>query len=280
MAARPRKMMVARFTTMKFKEERPLYLLEEIATILRGENGCAWDREQTYESLKPYLIEEAYEVCEAIEKKDSENLREELGDLLYQVYAHAQIAREEGRFNIDDVARAIAEKLIHRHPHVFGNETASTAQEVIERWEKIKKKEKAGRESILDGVPAQLPSLLKAYRVQQKTSRLGFDWETIDGAAKKLDEEVAEFKEALSRNAGTDRAAIEGEIGDILFSIVNISRFAGVNPEDALGRTVEKVMRRFKFIEHEAAARGAKIEEMSLEEMDALWEEAKRREGK
>lgn len=263
---------------MKFKEERPLYLLEEIAMVLRGEKGCAWDREQTHESLKPYLIEEAYEACEAIEKKDDTNLREELGDLLYQVYAHAQIAREEGRFTIDDVARAIAEKLINRHPHVFGNETASTAQEVIERWEKIKKKEKAHRESILDGVPAQLPSLLKAYRVQQKASRIGFDWGAVEGAVKKLDEEVAEFKEALAQNAGNDRAAIEGEIGDVLFSVVNASRLAGVNPEDALGRTVEKFMRRFKFIERDAASRGGRIEEMSLEEMDALWEEAKRRE--
>ncbi len=263
---------------MKFKEERPLYLLEEIAMILRGENGCAWDREQTPESLKPYLIEEAYEVCEAIEKKDTENLREELGDLLYQVYAHAQIAREEGRFDIDDVASSIAEKLIHRHPHVFGDEKASTAQEVIERWEKIKKKEKAGRESILDGVPAQLPSLLKAYRVQQKASRIGFDWQAIDDVAGKLDEEVAEFKEALSRNTEEGRAALEGEIGDILFTIVNISRFAGINPEDALGGAVNKFMRRFRFVEREASARGGKIEEMSMQEMDALWEEAKRRE--
>ena len=201
---------------MEFKEKRPLYLLEEIAAILRGENGCAWDKEQTSASLKPYLIEEAYEVYEAIEKGDSDNLKEELGDLLYQVYAHAQIKKEEGDFTIDDVAQGIVTKLVRRHPHVFGNETVKDAREVIERWEKIKKKEKADRESILDGVPSHLPALLKAYRVQQKAARLGFDWEKIDDAAGKLDEEVAEFREAL-KSPDRNEDAITGEFGDVLF---------------------------------------------------------------
>ncbi len=259
---------------MEFKEKRPLYLLEEIAAILRGENGCAWDKEQTSASLKPYLIEEAYEVYEAIEKGDSDNLKEELGDLLYQVYAHAQIKKEEGDFTIDDVAQGIVTKLVRRHPHVFGNETVKDAREVIERWEKIKKKEKADRESILDGVPSHLPALLKAYRVQQKAARLGFDWEKIDDAAGKLDEEVAEFREAL-KSPDRNEDAITGEFGDVLFSLVNISRFAGINPEEALNTTIDKFMTRFKFIEKEAARTGRKLEDMSLQEMDEIWERSK-----
>lgn len=259
---------------MEFKEKRPLYLLEEIAAILRGENGCAWDKEQTSTSLKPYLIEEAYEVYEAIEKGDSDNLKEELGDLLYQVYAHAQIKKEEGDFTIDDVAQGIVTKLVRRHPHVFGNETVKDAREVIERWEKIKKKEKADRESILDGVPSHLPALPKAYRVQQKAARLGFDWEKIDDAAGKLDEEVAEFREAL-KSPDRNEDAITGEFGDVLFSLVNISRFAGINPEEALNTTIDKFMTRFKFIEKEAARTGRKLEDMSLQEMDEIWERSK-----
>jgi tetrapyrrole methylase family protein/MazG family protein len=263
---------------MEFSEKRPLYMLEELAAILRAENGCAWDREQTSRTLKPYLIEEAYEVYEAIDSGDPDNLREELGDLLYQVYAHAQIAREENRFTIDDVARGIVEKLVYRHPHVFAGEKASDANEVIERWERIKKKEKAHRESILDGVPPHLPSLLKAYRVQQKVSRVGFDWEKTEDVVAKLDEEVAEFKEALA--SGTDGNAgdrMEDEMGDILFTMVNIARFLGINAEDALNRTVKKFMDRFRALEKEAAARGSKLEEMSPAELDGLWEAAKLR---
>ncbi len=263
---------------MNFKENRPLYRLAEIAAILRGENGCMWDKEQTSRTLKPYLIEEAYEVYEAIEKEDHGHLKEELGDLLYQVYAHAQIAGEQNRFTIDDVAAGIIDKLINRHPHVFGNETAATSREVIDRWEKIKKKEKSARESILDGVPPHLPSLLKAYRVQQKVSRLGFDWDRIDGAMEKLEEEIGEFREALAVNSA-DSAKVGEEIGDILFSIVNISRFVGVNPEDALYATVEKFMTRFRYIERAGAAKGKGVEDMTLEEMDSLWEQAKKTEA-
>jgi tetrapyrrole methylase family protein / MazG family protein len=263
---------------MEFKETRPLYLLAEIASILRAPNGCAWDRAQTSVTLRPYLIEEAYELYEAIGSGDPAEIMEELGDLVYQVYAHAQIAQEAGQFSIDDVAQGIVTKLIGRHPHVFGNEKADTPDEVTDKWEKIKKKEKAYRESILDGVPASLPALLKSYRVQQKASRIGFDWERIDGAIDKLDEEVAEFKEAL---ACTPKGSpeIEEEMGDMLFTLVNIARFTGVNPEDALARTVNKFMMRFRFVEKEAAARGRALEEMSIEEMDALWERAKRADG-
>ncbi len=257
---------------MKFKEKRSLYLLKEVASILRGEGGCAWDRAQTSKSLKPYLIEEAYEVHEAIEKEDYKHLKEELGDLLYQIYAHSQIAEENNLFSIDDVAHGIIEKLIRRHPHVFGDEVATNKQEVIEKWEKIKKREKSHRDSILDGVPLQLPALLKAYRVQQKVSRVGFDWDNIKDVVVKLDEETGEFKESIKQK---DRRRIEDEIGDILFTIVNISRFLEINPEEALSRTIEKFILRFKFIEREVLKSGKEIEDMSIEELDSIWERSK-----
>ncbi len=258
---------------MNFKEDKPLYRLREIAAILRGEGGCAWDRAQTSKSLKPYLIEEAYEAHEAIEKDDPAELREELGDLLYQVYAHAQIADEEGTFSIDDVAQGIIDKLIRRHPHVFGNETVMDQEQVTVNWEKIKRVEKSHRESILDGVPVHLPSLLKAYRVQQKVARVGFDWERIEDVEKKLEEEVGEFREAL---LSRDEEHMAEEIGDILFTMVNLSRFMKINPEEALGRTIDKFMRRFRYIEKESDRTGRDLEQMSLEEMDLLWEKAKR----
>lgn len=257
---------------MDFKETRPLYLLEEIAEILRSGNGCAWDREQTSPSLKAYLIEETYEVVDAIESGDSEHLREELGDLLYQVYAHAQIAKEEHRFTVDDVARGIIEKLVRRHPHVFGDTAADSAEQVIINWERIKKEEKSSRESILDGVPKALPALLKAYRVQQKVSRLGFDWEKVGSVIEKLEEEVHELREAL---ASGDMEHITEETGDILFSVANVSRFLKINPEEALQRSIDKFTRRFKIVEQKAAASGKHLDEMSLAEMDLLWEEAK-----
>lgn len=261
-----------RTSIMDFKETRPLYLLEEIAEILRSENGCAWDREQTSPSLKAYLIEETYEVVDAIESGDSGHLREELGDLLYQVYAHSQIAKEESRFTVDDVARGIIEKLIRRHPHVFGNTTADSAEEVIINWERIKKEEKASRESILDGVPKALPALLKAYRVQQKVSRLGFDWERIGNVVDKLEEEVRELREAIE--SGNSEHIME-ETGDILFSVANVARFLKINPEEALQRSIDKFTARFKIVEKKAAAGGKHLDEMTLEEMDLLWEEAK-----
>lgn len=259
---------------MIFKEERPLYLLQEVARILRAENGCPWDREQTHASLKPYLIEEAYEVYDAIEKDNPDNLKEELGDLMYQVYAHAQIASEAGRFGIDDVARLAADKLIGRHPHVFGDETAADSDTVMRNWELIKKAEKPHRESILDGVPAHLPALLKAYRVQQKVSRVGFDWDRIEGIVAKLDEELAEFKEAAS--LGEPDKMLE-EIGDILFTIANIARFIKINPEEALAKTVDKFIGRFRFVEQEVGRSGRELEKVPLEELDDYWGQAKRR---
>lgn len=257
---------------MNFKEQRPLYLLKEIASILRSDHGCSWDRAQTSKTLKLYLIEETYELYDAIEADDTASIKEELGDVLYQVYAHSQIAEEEGKFTIDDVAQGIAEKLIRRHPHVFGDEGPKEKEQVSIDWEKIKKKEKKSGESILSGVPAHTPALLKAYRVQQKASRVGFDWEKIDDVISKIDEEIGEFKEALSSH---NRDHLVEEIGDILFCIANISRFLSINPEEALKKTVDKFMTRFRFIEDEAAKSGKDLSCMSLAEMDALWEKAK-----
>lgn len=242
----------------------------ELATILR--NKCPWDKEQTSETLKPYLIEEAYEAYEAIEANDKIHMKEELGDLLYQVYAHAEIAKEEKNFTIDDVALGIIEKLVRRHPHVFGNEEVNDKHEVIRNWEIIKKEEKNHRESMLDGVPKHLPALHKAYRIQQKAARIGFDWEKSEDIIKKLDEEIAEFKEAVSH---TDKERIKEEAGDILFSIVNVLRFMEINPEETLSSATQKFIRRFRHIEQEALKDNKKLNEMTLEEMDKLWDKAK-----
>ncbi len=257
---------------MEFSEDRPLYILMEIASILRGENGCAWDRKQTSKTLKPYLIEEAYEVFDAIAGGNSDDLKEELGDLLFQVYLHSQIASEENSFTIDDVALGIATKLIRRHPHVFGEENIDDPDRVIQNWEKIKLREKSHRQSMLDGVPRHLPSLLMAYRVQQKVTRVGFDWEKIDDAVTKLDEEIRELKEVLRSD---DQEKITDEAGDILFSVVNVLRFKGINPEIALRRTIDKFIERFKYIERASKEKGKPVDEMNLDEMDALWEESK-----
>lgn len=256
-----------------FKDARPLYALMELTAVLRGKNGCPWDKEQTSETLKPYLIEEAYEVFDAIENGDYDNLREELGDLLYQIYAHSVIAEEEGRFNIDDVAEAIIKKMIFRHPHVFGGEKAADKNEVIDQWEILKKKEKKEKESILDGIPVHLPALLKAWRIQQKASKAGFDWDKIDDVKVKLDEEIDEFKKALDENDG---GRIQEELGDVLFTFVNISRFVKVNPEEALSHTIKKFIRRFKFIEKELKSAGKNFDDMSLKELDEIWDRAKK----
>jgi tetrapyrrole methylase family protein/MazG family protein len=258
---------------MDFFESKPLYRLREIAAILRGENGCAWDRKQSHDSLKPYLIEEAYELYDAIESGDAEHMKEELGDVLYQVYAHARIADEKGLFTIDDVAEGISEKLVRRHPHVFGEEQALTPDEVTDRWEKLKRDEKSHRESILDGVPRMLPALLKAYRIQQKVSRVGFDWEKPADVVAKLDEEVTEFKEALESG---DPAQVLDEAGDLLFVMVNILRFFSINAEEALQKANDKFIGRFREVEILADKEGRQLESMTLAEMDILWKEAKK----
>jgi tetrapyrrole methylase family protein/MazG family protein len=253
--------------------------LVQIMARLRGENGCPWDREQTHASIKPYLLEETYEVLESIDENDPAKLEEELGDLALQVVFHAQMADEAGLFTIADVLRGINEKLRRRHPHIFGDVKADTAQEVLFNWEQIKKleREKAQvRASLLDGVPRELPALLRAHRLQEKASRVGFDWNEARQVFQKVEEELAELRAAMESEQ-PDR--MEAELGDLLFSLVNLGRFIAVNPEDALRKTIARFIARFQYIEEELARRGTAPGQVTLEEMDALWDEAKRREG-
>ncbi len=253
--------------------------LVEVMARLRGEGGCPWDREQTRESLKPYVVEEAYEVLEAIDEGDAAKLREELGDLLLQVVFQAQVAREVGEFTIAEVIQAIVEKLVRRHPHVFGDASASTAQEVLHRWEAIKRAERQNehrRPSALDGVPRELPALLRAHRLQEKASRVGFDWDDATGLLRKLEEALAEFR-AVCRNGGGPRAA--AELGDLLFTLVNVSRFLNVNPEEALRETIARFTRRFHHVEDQMHQAGIPMTRDTRAEMDRLWEEAKAHEG-
>lgn len=255
--------------------------LVQIMDRLRAPGGCPWDRAQSRKDLKPYLVEETYEVLDAIEHDDPAMLREELGDLLLQVVFHAQIAAEEGSFTIEDVSRAINEKLVRRHPHVFGDVKADTPEQVLQNWEAIKSEEKAEKagpdeaQSVLSGVPKVLPALLKAYRLQQKAARVGFDWEERRQVEDKVKEEWAELNEAVAEG---DQDHVREELGDFLFALVNLSRFLEVDPEDALQLANAKFMRRFQGIETEAHARGRDIHGMTLGEMDELWNLIKRRE--
>ena len=239
---------------------------------LRGDKGCPWDKEQTRESLKPFILEEAYELIEAIESGDPEKMKEELGDLLFQIVFQCQVAKERKEFEISDVIEKITKKMITRHPHVFGDAECRTSAEVIIQWEEQKKLEGKRRESILEGVPEALPSLLRAHRLQNRAASVGFDWDKVGDALKKLDEEVKEFKKALETK---EKNEIGEELGDILFMLVNVSRFIGVNPEDALRKTIAKFISRFRYIEMKAADNGRKLSDMTLSEMDKLWEEAK-----
>jgi tetrapyrrole methylase family protein/MazG family protein len=248
--------------------------LVEIMSALRSEKGCPWDRQQTRESLTPFIVEEAYEVLEAIDEKNTGAIREELGDLLFQIVFQCQIAKERGEFDMSGVIEKIAEKMIARHPHVFGEADFKTSEEVLVHWEAQKKREGKQRDSILDGVPKTLPSLLRAHRLQDRASRVGFDWKKVEDVLPKLDEELAEFREALERGRADD---IEDELGDIFFVLVNISRFVGINPEDALRKTISKFISRFRYIEMAAADAGKTLSNMTLAEMDALWDEAKKK---
>jgi len=239
---------------------------------LRAPDGCPWDREQDAHSLKAYIIEEAYEVCEAIESGDPKKLCDELGDLLLQVVFQAQIANESGAFNINDVVNAISDKMERRHPHVFGDETAESAEQVMEQWEQRKLQEK-GRKGYLDGIPKHLPGLLKARRISDKAALVGFEWPTIDGAKDKVDEEWAELQHAAKQDSHED---VVHELGDVLFALVNLSRYLKADPEDALRRTVGRFSKRFRYVENQILARGEQLQDVGLEAMDALWEEAKR----
>jgi nucleoside triphosphate diphosphatase len=242
---------------------------------LRSPDGCPWDRKQTTESLKPFLIEECYEVIDALDDGSPDKVKEELGDLLFQIIFHARIAEERGQFAMHDVIEANIEKMTRRHPHVFGDAKLSTDKEVLSNWEEIKKKEKGyeDRKSILEGIPRHLPSLLRAHSIQERAARVGFDWNRLDDALPKLDEEIAEFKESLKKE---DAAGIEEELGDLFFTLVNISRFLGVNPEDALRKTISKFIQRFRYIEEHAADAGRSLNDMTLDEMEQLWQESKK----
>ncbi|MFB3850390.1 MAG: nucleoside triphosphate pyrophosphohydrolase [Acidobacteriota bacterium] len=250
--------------------------LVEIMEKLRGPKGCPWDKAQKREDLKTYLLEETYEVLDAINEKSDEKLKEELGDLLLQIVFHAQISKEEKKFDIEDVCKEINEKLIRRHPHVFSDVEAKTPDIVLKNWEKIKKGEKKGK-SALEGVPKIFPALLKAYRLQEKAGRVGFDWEETRQVEKKVKEELRELQEAIKDG---EKQKIREELGDLLFAIVNLSRFLKIDPEDALQSANEKFIRRFKSIEKKASASGKELHGMTLAEMDALWEEAKKDERK
>lgn len=241
----------------------------------RLRQNCPWDREQTRESIKPFLIEETYEVVEAIDENNPLKIKEELGDLLFQIVFQCEIAKEKGEFDIEDVLEHISSKMRARHPHVFGDADYKTPEEVLKQWEERKREEGKQVESILEGIPRELPALLRAHKVQARASKVGFDWKDINDVLEKLNEELKEFRDALRRN---DRSEIEDELGDIFFSLVNISRFVGVNPEDALRKTIAKFISRFKYIELKAKEAGKELSEMSLEEMDLLWNEAKKRE--
>lgn len=279
--------------------------LVQLMARLRAPDGCPWDRKQTHESLKPYLLEEAYEVLETIDRLETGLLREELGDLLLQILFHAQIGAEAGTFTIDEIMQRLAEKLVRRHPHVFGgpptSENPADAEEVVTRWEEIKRKERkaAGQpESLLNGVPKTLPALLRAFQLQARTSRVGFDWphnsEGIEQIIGKVEEEIQELHEAIKAGAQPPapessgpvqdvqrehREQIEAELGDILFALVNLARVIKVNPEEALRKATNRFADRFHYIEAQAARAGRSLDGMTLQEMDALWEEAKQREA-
>ena len=240
---------------------------------LRGSNGCPWDRKQSLESLKPFIVEESYEVVDAIDRKDRPALAEELGDFLLQAVFVAEIAQEEGSFDIYDVITAIHDKLVRRHPHVFGDVEAKDAEQVLVNWEKLKNEErKAENKSVLAGVPQSLPALLKASRLTEKAARVGFDWRRAEDVFDKIDEEIGELRDAID---GKNPQNIHDEIGDLLFSIANIARKLDVSPEEALQSANRKFMRRFEVMERSVRSEGRNLDQLTLEQMDALWDEAK-----
>ncbi|WP_045515563.1 nucleoside triphosphate pyrophosphohydrolase [Neobacillus niacini] len=247
--------------------------LREIIAVLRGPNGCPWDKEQTHESLKKYLIEETYEVIEAIDNGDIDHIIEELGDVLLQVMLHAQIGEDDGYFAIEDVIEVLSAKMIRRHPHVFGNRKAEDSTEVLRNWQEIKKQEKGETEaSLLDGISKSIPNLLRAYKIQKKAAKVGFDWQEITPALEKVKEELEEFENEIKKES---LLHAKKEFGDILFAFVNVARFLDIHPEEALFETNEKFIRRFRFIEEKVKESNKSIEEHSLEELDQFWDEAK-----
>lgn len=254
-------------------------LLQIMRQLRDPKTGCPWDIKQTYQSIVPHTLEEVYEVIDLIENNQLDALPDELGDLLFQIVFYAQIGAEEGRFNFDDVVNAISEKLIHRHPHVFAGEKIEEADH-NQQWEEKKQIERLAkgeaRTSLMEGIPSVLPALTRAAKIQTRAARVGFDWETIDPVWDKLEEEVAEIHEAIDQELGQDK--IEDEVGDLLCVCVNIARQLGVDPERALRRSNNKFERRFRYIEETLSAKGRTPDQATLEEMDALWDEAKAQE--
>lgn len=265
--------------------------LLDIMKRLRSEDGCPWDIEQTHKTLKKYLLEETYEVMDAIDKEKPTELCEELGDILLQVVFHAQIATDIGTFNIEDIIHNISQKMISRHQHVFGNDKLKTADDVVNRWEIIKKKEKGNKthQDVLNKIPENLPSLIRAYKVQQKAALVGFDWDEISNVWNKVYEEIHELQEVLEtenkintkhstlQNTEDTTKKLKEEIGDCIFALVNLARFLDIHPEFAVTSTTEKFIKRFGFIEQEATKLGLRLEDMTLEEMDKFWEESKKK---
>ncbi|WP_420827954.1 nucleoside triphosphate pyrophosphohydrolase [Geomicrobium sediminis] len=250
--------------------------LREVIHVLRSPDGCPWDRKQTHQSLKKYLLEEAYEVLEAIDEDDDDHLIEELGDVLLQVMLHSQIGEDEGYFTIDDVIKTLTDKMIRRHPHVFSTATAETSEDVVTNWDEIKKQEKQGKEndqSELTGIPKSMPALMVSYELQKKAAKVGFSWETAAPMWQKLEEEIWEWKEAISEQH--DESDIKKELGDVLFIVVNLARFYRLQPEEALQMTNTKFKKRFMHIEKRLLEQGQTMNDVSLEAMDRFWDEAK-----
>lgn len=251
--------------------------LVEIVRELRGPDGCPWDHEQTHRSLRPCLLEEAYEVIEALDSGDIAALKGELGDLLLQVVFHSQIAAENGDFSIEDVAKGISDKLVHRHPHVFGSVVVNGADDVMRNWEQLKRQEKeaADRKSALDGVPQCMPALQRALKVQKKAARVGFDWDDPAGPLAKIHEEIGELEDALSVG---DRAGAEQELGDVLFSVVNYARFLEIDSESALREAIARFTSRFADMESAIELQGQAMTELGIDELEEFWQQAKSRE--
>lgn len=259
----------------EFKERYNFDDLVRIVKVLREPGGCPWDMEQTHQSIRENFLEETYEVIEAIDTNNKDLMQEELGDVLLQVLMHSDMARTEGWFTIDDVANDICEKLIIRHPHVFGDVTVNNTGDVLKNWDDIKRQTKKQRtqSEAMAAIPATYPALMKAQKVQEKAKKAGFDWDNAEGAFLKIDEETKELKEAL---AGGDKNAVEDELGDLLFSVVNVARFCGCEAETALDKATKKFMERFTITESLAKEKGIDMKTSSLEVLDELWEEAKK----
>lgn len=263
--------------SVKASKKSDIEKLRSLMARLRSPKGCPWDKEQTLATLVPFIIEEAYEVVSAIDSKDPCAIKEELGDLLFQIIFASRITEEKGEFGIREVIDGTYEKMVRRHPHVFGGVRADTPEEVLKRWAEIKKEEKKEKAGYLSEVPEVLPALLRAHKISQKAARAGFDWKDVTHVLEKVNEEASELGRAVRKK---DRAGMEEELGDLLFTIVNVARFLEVNPEDALRKTVGKFIARFHYIEKEISRRGQNFSSTTMDEMELLWKAAKGKEKK